>query len=262
VKVAVGISGTGGGFEKFCKGETDINDASRPIKKIEEDTCFEAGIEFVEFKVGIDGLTFVVNPKNTWAQCLTWSQLKKTWDAGSTIKKWSDIDPAFPNEDIRLYGPGADSGTFDFFTEVVNGELDRSRADYTASEDDNVLVQGVENDQYAMAYFGYAYYRESQDRLRSVKIDKDQDSAGLAVPLSARLGCMEPTDVTINDNSYSLSRPLFVYVKTDALKRPHVQEFLKFYFENSEELVADVGYIPLPPNEYQQQLTKLAASTN
>ena len=259
VNVSVGISGTGGGFEKFCKGETDINDASRAIKDSETEACTAAGIEVVEFKVGVDGLTVVVNPENTWATCLRWSQLRTIWDQGSAVQKWSDIDPSYPSESIKLFGPGADSGTFDYFTEEINGKVDQSRSDYTASEDDNVLVQGVQNDKYAMAYFGFAYFNEAGEELTAVQIDKDQDNKGVAVPAENRKGCLSPSEATILDNSYSLSRPLYIYVAKEALARPEVRGFVEFYL-SSPELVSDVGYVQLPAADYEEGLATLEAN--
>jgi phosphate transport system substrate-binding protein len=259
VNVSVGISGTGGGFEKFCKGETDINDASRAIKDSENEACTASGVEAIEFKVGVDGLTVAVNSENTWATCLTWSQLRKIWDQGSTVQNWSDIDPSYPDEGIKLFGPGADSGTFDYFTEEINGKVDQSRSDYTASEDDNVLVQGVQNDKYAMAYFGYAYFQEAGEEQAAVQVDKDQDNKGVAVPAENRKGCLSPSEATILDNSYSLSRPLYIYVAREALARPEVRGFVEFYLTNPE-LVSDVGYVQLPAADYEEGLTTLKAN--
>ncbi len=253
VRVAVGISGTGGGFEKFCKGETDINDASRPIKKDDAKEgagCAVEGIEYVEFKVAIDGLTVVVNPDNGFIECMTFAQLKQIWDTGSTVTKWSDVDPAFPGDDIKLFSPGADSGTFDYFTEAVNGKTDQARNDSVVSfsEDDNVLVQGVENNESALGYFGYAYYQGEKDNLKAVLIDKAGDGT-----------CVAPTDDTVIDNSYPLSRPLFLYVSKAALARPEVQGFVEFYLTNPE-LVGDVGYVRLPQADYDKGLADLAAN--
>ncbi len=248
VKVAVGISGTGGGFEKFCRGETDINDASRTIKDAEKTACQGANVEYVEFKVGIDGITIVVNPSNSFVQCLTFSQLKKMWDEGATAGSWRDIDPSFPADGFKLFGPGHDSGTFDYFTEAINGKAKRSRADYTSSEDDNVLVKGVENEKSALGYFGYAYFKEAGSKLRAIKLDGEK----------AR-GCVAPTDATISDFSYPLARPLFIYVKKSALARPEVKGFVRYYIENAPELVAEVGYIPAPLADYSNDLKTLGA---
>jgi len=260
VQVSVGISGTGGGFEKFCKGETDINDASRPVKDSEKEACAAAGIGFIELKVGVDGLTVVTNPDNDFVECLTWSQLRKIWDTGSTVKNWSDVDPGFPAEEIKLFGPGPDSGTFDFFTEEINGKTDQSRSDFTASEDDNVLSQGVQNDKNALGYFGYAYFKEAGDKLKAVQIDKDQDSKGAPVPAEKRKGCLAPTDSSINDGSYSLSRPLFIYVSKAALEKPQIRGFVEYYLENAKALVTDVGYIPLSDAAYATGMDTLNAN--
>lgn len=259
VRVSVGVSGTGGGFERFCQGETDINDASRPIKKDDDKegkACAANGVDYVEFKVGIDGLTVVVNPDIDFAECLSFSQLKALWDQGSEIDNWNEVDPSFPDRGIKLYGPGPDSGTFDYFTEEVNGKTDQSRSDYTASEDDNVLVQGVENDRGALGYFGYAYYQGEGSRLSAVAIKKDQNGKGTPV---ADGQCVAPTAESINDGSYPLARPLYIYVSKEALAKPHVRGFVEFYL-TSPDLVADVGYIALPDDEYQQGLDALDAN--
>jgi phosphate transport system substrate-binding protein len=263
VDVSVGISGTGGGFEKFCLGETDINDASRPIKKDDAKEgagCASKGIEYVEFKVAIDGLTVVVNPDNDFATCLTYSQLTKLWNEGSTVSNWNELDPSFPDQDIKLFGPGPDSGTFDYFTEEINGTADKSRADYTPSEDDNVLVQGVETDPDALGYFGFAYYQGAGSELKALQISKDQNGKGTPVPTENQKGCIAPTAATINDNSYPLSRPLFIYVAKDALERPEVRGFVEFYLTEAKALVAEVGYVPLPDAEYTEGLTTLEAN--
>jgi phosphate transport system substrate-binding protein len=253
VSVTVGISGTSGGFEKFCRGETDISDASRPIKDSEKDACAAAGIEFVEIAVGIDGLTVAVHPDNDWATCLTWSQLRAIWDQGSAVDNWNDIDPSFPDEALVLFSPGADSGTFDYFTEQINGTTDQLRNDdrVTFSEDDNVLVQGVQNNKGAMAYFGYAYYAENADTLKALEVD---GGAGGEAP-----GCVAPTDDAINDGRYSLSRPLLMYVARGALtEKPQVRGFMDFVLR-SPDLVRDVGYVPLTDDAYEEGLRSLEA---
>ena len=263
VRVSVGISGTGGGFEKFCKGETDINDASRPIKKDDEKEgtgCAANGIEYVEFKVAIDGLTVVVHPDNDFAQCLTYSQLKMLWNEGSTVKNWSELDPSFPEEQIKLFGPGPDSGTFDYFTEEINGATDVSRADYSPSEDDNVLVQGVESDENALGYFGYAYFQGEAENLKALQINKDQNGKGTPTATDKAKGCVGPTPATINDNSYPLSRPLFIYVNKEALAKPEVKGFVEYYLTNAPALVADVGYIALPDADYAAGMDLLNAN--
>ncbi len=247
-RVSVGVSGTGGGFEKFCRGETDVNDASRVIKDVEKQACAARSIEYVEIKIGVDGLTVAVNPHNDFAQCLSFVQLKTMWDVGSTATSWKQIAPSFPDETLSLFGPGTDSGTFDFFTQTVNGKAKRSRADYTASEDDNVLVKGVEHETNALGYFGYAYFREAGDRLKAVAIDGGKGK-----------GCVAPTDATINDNSYPLARPLYIYVKKSSLDRTRVRSFVRFYLEHGAGLVKEIGYIPLQDAEYRAGLDALGA---
>jgi phosphate transport system substrate-binding protein len=241
VKVTVVFSGTGGGFKKFCAGETDANDASRPIKEKEEleALCKPAGVQPVELKVAIDGLSVVVHPNNTWAKCITTAELKKLWNEGSTVQRWNEIRPEWPNERIILFGPGADSGTFDYFTEVINGTAQKSRSDYTQSEDDNALVTGVAGNQYALGYFGYAYYEENPGKLKALEVDGGK-------------GCVAPTNTTINDGTYApLSRPLFVYPSTKSLERPEVAAFFRYYLDTVDSLLADVGYIPLPAAQLQ-----------
>lgn len=248
MRVSVGVSGTGGGFEKFCNGETDISNASRPIKQSEMDACAEKGIEFIELPVAFDGLTVVVNPQNDWATCMTVDELKKIWEpaAQGVITRWNQVRPEWPDAPLSLYGAGTDSGTFDYFTEAIVGEEGASRGDYTASEDDNVLVQGVANDQYALGYFGYAYYVENQDKLKAVAIDGGN-------------GCVLPSEETINNGTYQpLSRPLFIYVRKDALDRPEVEAFVNFYLENAGTLAAEVGYVALPDRAYELAKERVA----
>lgn len=256
VRVTVAFSGTGGGFKKFCSGQTEANDASRPIKsedkpgeKSEATACREQGVAPVELPVAIDGLSVLVNPANDFVTCLTVGQLNQIWKPDSKVRTWSDVNPAWPGQEIKLYGPGADSGTFDYFTAEINGEEGASRSDYTQSEDDNALVQGISGDRNALGYFGYAYYAENKDRLKVVQVDGGQ-------------GCVEPTEQTIADGSYKpLSRPLFVYVSRDALKRPEVSSFFQFYLDNVSKLVGDVGYIPLPAAELEKSKRALAGAT-
>jgi len=247
VKVVVGVSGTGGGFTKFCAGETDISNASRPIKISEVEACAKAHIEYIELPVAIDGLTVMVNPQNDFVQCLTVAELKTIWDpaAEGKVARWNQVHPGWPAETIRLYGPGVDSGTFDYFTEVVNGQAQASRGDFTASEDDNVLVQGISGDRYSLGYFGYAYYIENTAKLKAVAVD-------------GGAGCVAPTQQTINDGSYKpLSRPLFIYVRKDAAGQPHVREFIRSYLDaGGQKLVAEVGYIPFPSRVYQLALAR------
>ena len=241
VKVTVGISGTGGGFKKFCRGETDIADASRPILRKEMDDCKAAGVQYIELPVAYDALTVVIHPDNKWAQTLTVAELRKMWESGSQgkVKTWKQVNPAWPDQPLKLFGPGADSGTFDYFTEAVNGKAKSSRGDFTASEDDNVLVQGVSRDINALGYFGFAYYFENKDKLRAVKI---VDKAGPGV---------EPSfDTVINGSYQPLARPIFIYVNAKSLERPEVKEFVEFYMKSAETLVREVKYVPLPAKAY------------
>jgi phosphate transport system substrate-binding protein len=245
VRVTVGISGTGGGFKKFCAGETDISDASRPIKPTEIDLCAENGIEAMEIPVAWDGLTVVRNPANDWATCMTVDELARLWQPGSTIQRWNQIREDWPDEEIVLYGPDTDSGTFDYFTDAIVGEEDASRDDYTASADDNVLVVGVEGDPGSIGYFGFAYYEESSDRLGAVAVDNGD-------------GCVAPSRETIENGTYApLSRPMFIYVKPDALAKPQVRAFVDFYLNNATALVPEVGYVPLATEQYEELLGSL-----
>jgi phosphate transport system substrate-binding protein len=243
IKVTVGISGTGGGFKKFCRGETDISDASRPILQKEIDACKEAGIQYIELPIAYDALTVVVNPKNDFIKSLTVAELNKMWApaAQGSIKSWKQVNPAWPDKPLKLFGPGADSGTFDYFTEAIVGKAKSSRGDYTASEDDNVLVQGVSSDMGGLGYFGYAYYEENQDKLK-------------AVPIIAKAGApaVLPSPETVKNGTYQpLARPIFIYVNaTAAAFKPEVKEFVNFYLANAPVLVKEVKYVPLPANEY------------
>jgi phosphate transport system substrate-binding protein len=242
VRVTVGISGTGGGFKKFSTGQTDINDASRPIKDSERKKAKDNGVGFIELPVAYDGLSVVVNPNNDFVDYLTVTELRKIWQPGSTVKYWSDVRPEWPKQAITLYGPGADSGTFDYFTKTINGKSQASRPDFTASEDDNVLVMGVAGDENALGYFGYAYYRENQKKLK-------------VVPIDGGTGPVTPSEKTINDGSYKpLSRPIFIYISKPGSQRPEVKEFVRFYLANASELVKEVGYISLPDKNYQLSL--------
>lgn len=238
VKVNVARSGTGGGFKKFCEGKTDINDSSRPISESEIEKCRENGVEYIELKVAIDGLTVMVNPENTWCGCLTIAQLKALWEPGSKIQKWKDLDPNWPDEAIRLCGADADSGTFDYFTEVVVGKAKSSRSDYSANANDNMLVKGISGNKYALGYFGYSYYVENKNELKAIGIVP----AGETSPAK----CVKPTPEAIESGEYTpLSRPLFLHVNKKALRRPEVAAFLKFYLQEGQELVSAVGYIRL-----------------
>ncbi|MDP8956413.1 MAG: PstS family phosphate ABC transporter substrate-binding protein [Actinomycetota bacterium] len=234
VRISVGTSGTGGGFEKFCAGETDISNASRPIDPEEERVCQQNGIEFVELQVAIDGLSVMVNPQNDFVQCLTVDELKAIWEPNSKIKTWNQVRPEFPNQPIALYGPGTDSGTFDYFTDEIVGEEGASRSDYTASEDDNVLVQGIAGDANALGYFGYAYFQQNTEKLKAVAVDGGN-------------GCVAPNEQTITSGQYApLSRPIFIYVKKEAAGRPEVRAFVDFYLQVMNDLTPQVGYIPVP----------------
>ena len=247
VRVTVGTSGTGGGFEKFCAGETDISDASREIKPEEAAVCKSKGIKYEEFQVANDGIAVVVNKDNDWASCLTVDQLKKIWDKGSKVKTWNQVDPKFPNEKLELYGPGTDSGTFDFFTKEVNGEEDQSRSDYSATEDDNVTVQGVEGSKGGLGYFGLSYYEQNKDKMKVVKID----GGG---------GCVEPTTATVQDASYKpLSRPLFIYVKATSIKKPEVKGFVEYYLDNTATLTKQALFVPLTADQESKLKPKLTA---
>lgn len=242
VRVTVGISGTGGGFKKFVNGEIDINDASRPIKSSEIEKAKANNVQFIELPVAYDGLSVVISKKNTFIDYLTIAELKKIWEPGSQVTTWNQVRPEWPNKPVRLFGPGTDSGTFDYFTDAINGKEGASRSDYTSSEDDNVLVQGVRNDEYAMAYFGFAYYEENMDKLRVVPIDGGK-------------GSIAPSFETINNGTYApLSRPIFIYVNPKSLDKPEVAAFVDFYLKNAAELSKDVGYISLP--EYVSKAAK------
>ncbi|HEY3303800.1 MAG TPA: PstS family phosphate ABC transporter substrate-binding protein [Candidatus Binatia bacterium] len=240
VKVTVGISGTGGGFKKFCRGETDISDASRPILKQEMETCKGTGVQYYELPVAFDALTVMVNPKNDWISSLTVADLKKIWEPGAQAKvtHWNQVRPTWPNAPLKLFGPGADSGTFDYFTEAIVGKAKASRGDFTASEDDNVLVQGIANDKNALGYFGFAYYIENQKKLK-------------AVPIDGGKGPVAPSPKTVEDGTYQpLSRPIFIYVSKKAAGKPEVKEFVEFYMQNAAKLVKQVKYVALPANAY------------
>lgn len=244
VRVTVGISGTGGGFKKFCRDEIDIVNASRPIKPIEMELCKKAGVQFIEMPIAFDALTVTVNPRNTWSNTLTVGDLKKIWEpaAQGKIAKWNQINPDWPDKDIKLYGPGADSGTFDYFTEAIVGKTKSSRGDFTAAEDDNVLVQGVASDMYALGYFGFAYYIENQKKIRAVAVDNGD-------------GGVIPSAETVEDATYQpLSRPLFIYVKEKSTEKPEVKEFVNFFMQNGPALVAEVKFFPLPRKAYSMNI--------
>lgn len=249
VKITVGASGTGGGFEKFCAGETQVSNASRGVKAEEIEKCAEAGIEMIEVPVATDALTVVVNPENDWAACMTLEELSIIWspEAEGTIDNWSQVNPDYPDAPLVLYGPGTDSGTFDYFTDEVNGEEGASRGDYTASEDDNVLVQGVEGDPNALGYFGYAYYYENQDRMKSLEIDNGS-------------GCVAPEREAVLAGEYTpFSRPLFVYVSKAAYEEDEaVNAFVNFYLDpTNKDFVDDTGYVSLSDEQYAESLAKV-----
>ena len=240
VSVNVGISGTGGGFKKFVVGETDINNASREIKPEEQEAAQKNGIDYVAFKIGYDGITVVTNKSNTWCKDISLEELKKIWEPTSKVKTWADVRKGWPAQPIKLFGPDADSGTFDYFTEAVVGEAKKSRADYTASADDNTLVMGVAGEKNSLGYFGFAYYEENTDKLNAVSVN------GVA-----------PSLETIRSGAYPLSRPLFIYVSKKSLEKPEVYEFVSFYLKNAETLVKQVGYVPLSADEYRSSLSTL-----
>jgi phosphate transport system substrate-binding protein len=253
-RVTVGISGTGGGFQKFCRDEVDIADASRPIRPSETETCEKAGIQYVELPVAYDGLAIVVHPSNTWATSMTVAELRRLWEpaAQGKITRWSQLRPGWPDREIHLFGAGVDSGTFDYFTEAIVGKEDASRGDYTSSEDDNVIVQGVSGDELALGYFGYAYYEENKDSLKLVPVDDGDESNGA--------GAIAPSPETVTNGTYRpLSRPIFIYPTVKALQRPEVQAFLDFYVTKGVPLVREVGYIPLSEREYELVRQRLAS---
>ena len=243
VRVNVGISGTGGGFKRFTIGETEISDASRPMKNPGETSkAVENGIKYAELRLGTDGISVMVNLENTFVDCLTTEELRKIWEPGSSIDNWSQVRSGFPDQKMRLYGPDTDSGTFDYFTEEIMGEAQLSRPDYTASADDNVLIQGIAGDKGALGYFGYAYYRESKDKLKLVAVDNDS-------------GCVLPSLTTIPSGEYSpLSRPLFLYVNLDSLDKPEVKALVDFYMEHGPALTNEVGYVAAGTEVYQNNM--------
>lgn len=248
IKVTVGIAGTGGGFKKFCRGEIDISDASRPILKSEIDICKQSGVQFFELPIAYDALTVIVNPKNEWVKAVTVPDLKKMWEPGAQgkITSWNQVRSEWPNNPLKLFGPGADSGTFDYFTEAIVGKAKSSRGDFTASEDDNVLVQGVANDRNALGYFGFAYYIENQGKLKAAAID---DGKGPVLP-SAK---------TVEDGTYQpLSRPIFIYVSKKSYdSKPEVKEFVEYYLKQGPQLIKQVKYVPLPQTAYTMSMDHL-----
>ena len=251
VRVTVGISGTGGGFKRFCHGETDVSDASRPILAAEMATCAAAGIKYMELPIAYDALTVVVNPKATWIDQVTIAELRKMWEpaAQGVVTRWDQVNSKWPKAPLKLFGPGADSGTFDYFTEAVNGKAKSSRGDFTASEDDNILVQGVEADTNSLAYFGYAYYAAQQGKMKAVKVVNAQ---GVAVG---------PSEAAVLDGSYNpFSRPLFIYVNAASAQRPEVREFIEFYLTHGPQYVKEVKYVPFVASAYQTALEHFHAN--
>jgi len=250
IKVTVGISGTGGGFKKFCRGEIDVANASRPILKKEMEDCKAAGITYIELPVAYDALTVVIHPQNDFIKQMTVAELKKMWEpaAQGKVKTWKDVNAAWPDQPIKLFGAGSDSGTFDYFTEAIVGKSKASRGDYTASEDDNVLVQGVSRDKYAIGYFGFAYYVENQKKLKSVPIVAKDGAPAVAPSMEAVLkGTYQP-----------LARPIFIYVNTKALAKPEVKEFVEYYMTHGAKLAREVKYVPLPDTAYKMNKEHLA----
>ena len=249
--VTVGISGTGGGFKKFCNGETDISDASRPIKPTEVELCKKNGIDYIELPVAYDGLAVIINPKNTWADKMTVKELKKLWEpeAQGKITKWNQIRSNWPDKEIHLFGAGVDSGTYDYFTEAIVGKEHSSRGDFTSSEDDNVLVQGIATDQLALGFFGVAYYEHNKDKLKLVAIDDEKDENGKG-PILPAYGNV------VNGTYQPLSRPIFIYVSKKSADKPEVKRFVEFYMKNGGNLSKEVGYVALPNKAYELALKR------
>jgi phosphate transport system substrate-binding protein len=248
VQVTVGVSGTGGGFERFCRGETDLSNASRPIKDEEAKLCADAGVEFTEFQVANDALTVVVNKGNDWIDCITVEQLNTIWGPSSKVKNWNEVDPSFPDERLTLFGPGTDSGTFDYFTAEINGEEGASRSDYSASEDDNTVVTGVSGEQGGLGYFGFSYYEENLDTLKALEIDAGD-------------GCVEPSVENAQNGTYTpLSRPLFVYGKNEALAKPEVAAFVRYMIDNATAIAEASQYVPLTDEQAEQAHADLEAA--
>jgi phosphate transport system substrate-binding protein len=239
-RVTVGISGTGGGFERFCRNEIDLANASRPMKNSEAVLCRDAGVKWIAFTVANDGISVVVNKQNTWVDCLTTAELKTIWNTGSKVKSWNDIRSSFPDVPLKLFGPGTDSGTFDFFTEKINGKAKASRSDYLATEDDNVIVQGVEGERGALGYFGFSYYEENAAKLKLVKVDSGS-------------GCVAPSIATVQKSTYKpLARPLFIYAKRASFKRPVVAGYIGYIFNNEKAIAKKSGYIALTDRQLRK----------
>ena len=251
VQITVGVSGTGGGFERFCAGETDISDASRTIDDDEAAICEEKGVEYIELRVATDALTNIVNSQNDWATCLTVEQLSAIWRPGSKVTNWNQVDPSFPDTPLKLYGPGTDSGTFDYFTDVINGEEGASRTDFSASEDDNVIVQGVSGDEGGLGYLGFSYYEENQDTLKALEVNGGQ-------------GCVAPSVESAQADTYTpLSRPLFMYVKTSALTdSASLADFLRFTLDNEQSIAQESRVVPMNQEQIDEQVQKLEDATS
>ena len=248
VQITVGVSGTGGGFERFCAGETDISNASREIDEEEAAACEQEGIEYVEFQVANDALTVIANPDNDWVDCLTVEQLGTIWGPDSKASSWNEVDSQFPDEELSLYGPGTDSGTFDYFTDVINGEEGASRSDYSASENDNVIVQGVSGDNGALGYLGFSYFEENQDSLRAIEVDGGD-------------GCVAPSVETAQDGTYKpLSRPLFVYAKTESFQRPEVHAFVQYMLDNAVQIAEESDFVPLTDEQVEKAKSDFEAA--
>jgi phosphate transport system substrate-binding protein len=250
VQITIGVSGTGGGFERFCAGETDLSNASRPIEEDEQALCEENGVEYTEFRVATDALTNVVNSENDWATCLTVEQLKAIWEPGSKVANWNQVDPSFPDVPLRLYGPGTDSGTFDYFTDVINGEEGASRTDYAPSEDDNVIVQGVSGERGGLGYFGFSYFEQNQGALKALEVDSGA-------------GCVAPSADTAQDGSYTpLARPLFVYVKRSSFdENADVRAFVGFMLDNNQAIAEAAQFVPLSDEQLAEEQSKLEEAT-
>ena len=238
ITVNVGVSGTGGGFERFCSGETDISNASRPIEDEEKKLCKEGGVEYVELRVGTDALTMVTSPATDFVTCLTKDEVTKIFGPDDPAKTWADVNPEFPDEDLQVFAPGQDSGTYDFMVEDAL-ELEASREDYNASEDDNIIAQGVIGTPGSWGFFGFAYYQESADQLKAIEYDKGE-------------GCVGPSVETAQDGSYGLTRPLFIYVRTSSLAQQHIQDFATYYLDTVNSVITDIGYVPEPEDDLQK----------
>ena len=241
-RITVGVSGTGGGFERFCRGETDLSNASRPMRDSEAIRCRDAGIKWIAFTVANDGLSVVVNRSNTWANCLTVAELKKVWEPGSKVDNWNQVRDGFPNVPLKLFGAGTDSGTFDYFTEAINGRARASRSDYLATEDDNVIVTGVQGERGALGYFGFSYYEENKDKLKVLGVDAGKGA-----------GCVTPSVATVQANKYRpLSRPLFIYAKRDSFRRPVVAGYFGYIFNNEKAIAKQSGFIALTDRQLKK----------